>query len=211
MVIRDQLQQIESLYTNNINELGVTSRAVGWKTDQCQELRFAKLATLIEYSAGNYTLNDYGCGFGAMLTYLMRDMHHTVTAYHGYDISPEMLVAAKRELAAFPSQLFLIRSDRIETEADYSFVSGTFNVCFDATRDAWEEFIRQKLEEMHRFSRRGFAFNLLTSYVDYEEPHLYYGDPCFWFDYCKRTFSRQVSLLHDYPLWEWTMIIKKEV
>ena len=59
-------------------------------------------------------------------------------------------------------------------------------------------------------SRIGFSFNLLTSYVDWEEDHLYYGDPGVFFEYCKRKHSRFVTLLHDYPLYEWTIAVRKE-
>ena len=65
------------------------------------------------------------------------------------------------------------------------------------------------LDNLNAFSRKGFAFNLLTSYVDWKEGHLYYADPLFFFDYCKKKFSGRVALLHDYPLWEWTMLIRK--
>jgi len=39
---------------------------------------------------------------------------------------------------------------------------------------------------------------------------LYYADPCFIFDYCKRNFSRNVALLHDYELYEFTIIVRKQ-
>lgn len=211
MNINGHLKEIQKLYTQNINEMGVISKAVGWKTDECQRLRFNKLATVLAEGEKSITINDYGCGYGAMLKYFIEDRQLPVSLYNGYDISPEMLSAASRELKAYNVQLNLIESSTITTEADYSFISGTFNVRFDAPCELWERFIRDKLHEMYQCSHKGFSFNLLTSYVDFEEPHLYYGDPCYWFDYCKRTFSKQVALLHDYPLWEWTMIIKKEV
>ena len=53
------------------------------------------------------------------------------------------------------------------------------------------------------------AFNLLTNYVDYKDEDLYYADPTYYFEYCKNQFSKNVSLLHDYDLFEWTIIIKK--
>ena len=60
------------------------------------------------------------------------------------------------------------------------------------------------------WSRRGFAFNLLTSYsdVDRRRPDLYYADPLAYFDHCKRTFSRNVALLHDYGEWEFTILVR---
>jgi hypothetical protein len=30
-----------------------------------------------------------------------------------------------------------------------------------------------------------------------------------FFDHCKRNFSRQVALLHDYGLWEFTILVRK--
>ncbi|MNE88029.1 hypothetical protein D3C80_1852890 [compost metagenome] len=64
---------------------------------------------------------------------------------------------------------------------------------------------------MNACSRKGFSFNCLTSYSDleYMRDYLYYGDPCFYFDYCKRAFSGQVALLHDYGLYEFTLLVRK--
>jgi len=39
--------------------------------------------------------------------------------------------------------------------------------------------------------------------------YLYYGDPCFYFDLCKRSYSRQVALMHDYGLYEFTLLVRK--
>jgi hypothetical protein len=52
---------------------------------------------------------------------------------------------------------------------------------------------------------------MLTSYSDPDRMRsdLYYGDPCLFFDHCKRTYSKQVALLHDYGLYEFTVIVRK--
>ena len=57
-----------------------------------------------------------------------------------------------------------------------------------------------------------FAFNVLTSYADPDRmrPDLYYADPCFLFDYCQRRYSRWVAILHDYGLYEFTVVVRKE-
>ena len=38
---------------------------------------------------------------------------------------------------------------------------------------------------------------------------LYYADPCFLFDYCKRNFAKDVAILHDYSLYDFTLIVRK--
>jgi hypothetical protein len=40
---------------------------------------------------------------------------------------------------------------------------------------------------------------------------LYYADPAQVFDYCKRRFSPNVALLHDYGLYEFTILVRKQV
>ena len=40
-------------------------------------------------------------------------------------------------------------------------------------------------------------------------PDLYYADPCELFDRCKRRYSRNVALLHDYDLYEFTILVRK--
>ena len=68
------------------------------------------------------------------------------------------------------------------------------------------------LDEFNRLSRRGFSSNFLTKYSDAEKmrPDPYYADPLFLFDHCKRNFSRNVALLHDYRLYDFTLVIRKD-
>jgi len=132
-----------------------------------------------------------------------------ISKYNGYDISEEMLKSAKNRIGnSFKVELY--KNPKLNTKADYSFVSGIFNVRFEGDDDSWKQFIENTLRDLDENSTKGFAFNVLTSYVDYRQPHLYYADPLYFFDYCKRNFSKKVSLLHDYDLWEWTILVKKD-
>ncbi len=65
-----------------------------------------------------------------------------------------------------------------------------------------------RLDIFDRLSTQGFSFNLLTNYSDreYMRDDLYYAEPCRLFDHCKRRYSRQVALLHDYGLYEFTIL-----
>ena len=201
------LEKIQALYAQNIRELGIDSRAVGWNSPESQELRFAKLTAVIEDSASTVSVNDYGCGYGAHLDYLVNRRGIRVGEYFGYDLSPEMLAAADTELAWYAGRLSLLCSSDVSTLADYSFVSGTFNVRFGASDEAWSSFIARTLDDIYQHSRRGFAFNLLSTFVDWREPHLYYGDPGYWLNFCATRYSRRVALLQDYPLHEWTILV----
>jgi hypothetical protein len=95
--------------------------------------------------------------------------------------------------------------------ADYGVASGIFNVRLGRSDAEWRAYVEATLDALDRTSRLGFAFNCLTSYSDAEKmrDYLYYADPCALFDLCKRRYSRNVALLHDYGLYEFTVLVRK--
>jgi SAM-dependent methyltransferase len=200
----EAVESVRQLYSENLRTKGVGPASVGWRDEGTQLLRFQKLAHVIAPSGEALNYNDVGCGYGAMFPFL-RDCGAPLEAYFGYDVSEEMLDAARTFIA--DPRADLIKADHPTRKADYSFVSGTFNVRFASSDDEWTSYILGMLDKMAAQSRRGFAFNLLTKYVDWREPHLYYGDPYFFADHCIRKYSRRVALLHDYPLYEWTITV----
>ena len=92
----------------------------------------------------------------------------------------------------------------------YTVASGIFNVKQDAPDDDWRQYLLETVADLGRLSTRGFAFNALTTYSDPERRRadLYYADPLELFDYCKRHVSKLVSLIHDTPLYEFTLIVR---
>ena len=208
--VTEALTAVEALYTTNLAAHGVTSTSVGWPDPDSQQLRFDKLAYLLELDQPSepIAVNDWGCGYGALLHYLVARPGLRLDRYYGYDLSGPMLAAA-REATADPRAEFIHGGD-ITHEAHYSFVSGTFNVRFGASDEAWARYIERVLVQLSAQSTRGFAFNLLSSYVDWRKDGLFYADPHVFFDFCKRNVSRYVSLLHDYALYEWTIVVVKE-
>ncbi len=95
--------------------------------------------------------------------------------------------------------------------ADYGIASGIFNVRLGHSDSEWQNYLERTLDVLDRTSRRGFGFNCLTSYSDRERmrDYLYYANPGALFDLCKRRYSRNVALLHDYGLYEFTILVRK--
>ncbi len=204
------LDKIAELYAEGLNKYGPVANSVGWRDESSQKLRFQKLIQVIneEPKTSELTINDLGCGYGAMYQYLKDDYGLKIATFYGYDISEEMLNTAKTIIK--DEEAVFVNSDHITFEADYSFTSGIFNVKFDIDEELWEGYMEEVLGNMWEKSTRGIAFNALTTYVDYKEDILYYSDPFYFFDFSKKNFSKKVSLLHDYDLWEWTIIVKRE-
>ena len=194
-------------YNAKLEMFGPTPKGVDWKNLDSQLLRFEQLHQWFKDDTDG-SVADLGCGYGEFLGYLRARGHQG--AYCGVDVSPAMTEAAEARYADMPDARFLIGSVP-PTRMDFVVSSGIFNVCLDFSTKDWERHIRDTLGAMNEAGCRGIAFNCLTSYADpeYMRGDLYYGDPCYWFDFCKRNLGRKVSLLHDYELYEFTIIVKK--
>ena len=70
--------------------------------------------------------------------------------------------------------------------------AGLFNIIPKKPTDEYTGFVQGESDEDKRRS------------------DLHYADPLAWFDWCKRNASHQVALLHDYGLWEFTIVVRLE-
>ncbi len=201
------LSKIEKLYSDNLEQYGIDSRSVGWNSPESQMLRFQKLAAVIHDKTQPFTVNELGCGYGELLRFFDQEKY-AVSQFNGFDISAKMLETAKSYIN--DERANWIHAPALDRMADYSFTSGIFNVKFEEQKERWEDYIKDTLKNLYAHSAKGFAFNVLTKYVDWEEPHLYYADPLIYVDFCKRELSRYVTLLHDYKLYEWTIYVRRE-
>ncbi|MBU3698234.1 trans-aconitate 2-methyltransferase [Dechloromonas sp.] len=201
------LSTIARYYGRKLEAHGTNAQGVDWNGEESQRLRFKQLSKRLPDS-GEFSVNDLGCGYGALADYL--STHFGPFTYHGYDIAPEMIRAARQRFISMPGIRF--EESAIPTvQSDFGIASGIFNVILSNDPLAWQEHITTTLDRLAETSRQGFAFNCLTSYSDPEKmrDHLYYADPCWLFDLCKRRYSGQVALLHDYGLYEFTVLVTK--
>jgi SAM-dependent methyltransferase len=185
------------------------TRVAGWKNQDAQYIRFEQLAKIIQQDAA-FSINDLGCGMGHFSRYLYEIYPNF--EYYGYDVLPEMIDEAKQLFGeSYQTHFNVIEKAKDMHVADYSIASGIFNLRFDTNDQEWLKYITETIEVMHEKSKKGFAFNCLTAYSDSDkmEKQLYYADPLFLFDFCKKKFSKNVALLHDYNQYDFTILVRK--
>lgn len=204
---QDVLKAVADYYSSKLAEHGQSARGVDWNGEESQELRFEQLSKVIK-DADGFSIHDLGCGYGGYFEYLCKGRENI--HYNGFDLSLDMVEAARQRFAGDKRARFLVRGEP-DTVADYVVASGIFNVRLNSTDDAWFAHILRTLDVMDRTSQHGFAFNCLTSYSDQDKmrDYLYYANPGELFDHCKRNYSRNVALLHDYGLYEFTILVRK--
>ena len=204
----DLLTEVAEYYTTKLAEHGETPLGVDWNGKEGQTLRFEQLCKIID-TKNHFSINDLGCGYGALYDFLMNK--YDEPSYLGVDVSDGMIKAAEQRYKYQPRARFVLSSEPSQV-ADFGVASGIFNVRMGRSDDEWRSYLEATLDVLDRTSRVGFAFNCLTSYSDKDKmrDYLYYADPCVLFDLCKRRYSRNVALLHDYDLYEFTILLRKQ-
>jgi SAM-dependent methyltransferase len=199
---------MDAFYSSRFAEHGPTARGVDWPDEAAQEVRFEQLMRIAEHETA-FSILDYGCGYGALVPFLVR--RGVALDYVGFDLCEATLGYARTAFGHLGTR-FVADDDELEP-ADFVVASGVFNMPFGTPAGEWTASIVDTLDRFDALACKGFAFNLLTSYSDREcmRADLYYGDAPFFFDLCKRRYSANVALLHDYGRWEWTMLVRKDV
>lgn len=202
------LRSVENYYTAKVVEHGPTARGADWNSEASQHLRFEQLLRVAEGHQGPFSLNDIGCGYGALAAYL--HARGGTFHYHGLDLSPVMIRLARTQYGHLANCRFSHPPETL-VPAHYTVASGIFNVKLATDTEQWHAYMLDTIDYLASLSARGFAFNILTSYADPDRmrPDLYYADPCFLFDHCQRRYSRWVAVLHDYGLYEFTVVVRK--
>ena len=197
---------VRQYYTATVTEYGPTHLGVDWDSAASQELRFKQLLRACGASDG-FSLNDYGCGYGALAEYLHQ--HVRSFSYHGYDATQAMVEAARGLFAGdaycdFTDDTFAL------SKADYTVASGVFSVKFDLAVEQWKTYVLQSIDVLAAMSARAFAFNLMRppAEASTQRPYLYYTDPQPFVAYCSQRFKGRVVVLEDYPLDEFTIGVR---
>jgi SAM-dependent methyltransferase len=201
------LDHVKTYFDKRIQEHGASPRGSDWNSETSQNTRFDQLLKVVETQS--FSLLDYGCGYGALADYL--DAKGFDVNYYGYDILESAIETARQAHMDQPGPIFFTDKSQLPI-CDYTVASGIFNFRGEQSFENWTEYVLGVLSEFNQLSLHGFSSNFLTKYSDADKmrPDLYYADPMFLFDYCKRSFSKNVALLHDYRLYDFTLLVRKD-
>ena len=201
------LEIVKNYFEKSVEAHGPTPQGVDWNSEFSQEIRFEQLLKICD-PTNPFSIVDYGCGYGAMADYLTKKGFKA--NYFGFDIVDKMLITA-RETHAGKSKRTFIEDRNLLPVCDYVVASGIFNYRANISFEDWTTYIISTFHQFNELSQKGFSSNFLTKYsdTDHMRADLYYADPCYLFDYCKRNFSKNVALLHDYTIYDFTILVRK--
>ena len=178
-----------------------------------QQKRFKLLS---KYIKSNYDVFDLGSGLGDFYQYLRGNSKFS-GHYTGMDLVKEFIQRsevkfAENSLTTFINANFLEFVDL--PIFDYAIICGTFNNYIPGI-DSYE-YLYKTLSRLYSHVRKGISFNLLSTFVSYEDENLCYFNPLDVFKYCKKELTPFVSIKHDYILsdegypYEFTIYLHRE-
>lgn len=206
---RSMLEPVLASFEKRVAQFGADPRSAFWKDEEWQKRRYDILSRLFDEPdrLGGISITDFGCGYGAFFDYLADRPVMKNSRYTGIDMSAAMIEEANARIrdsrATFQSHL-------IATEtADYTVVSGTYNMNLGANRDEWADYVKASLEQLWSKTTKAMGFNMLRFDAPDQYPGLYYADGMEFVKFCNETLSPDVTYTDDRPLPDWTIIIRR--
>lgn len=190
------------LYNKRFEQHGRDIKTVGWGSEQSQRLRFEVLFRGL--NPKGKTILDVGCGLGDLIPFLESQTDGDFN-YIGIDIAEKLvddarLIYGQAGRVFHAGDIFSITIPPI----DIAVLSGALSFKLPSIN----EYAFATMKRMFELSREAACLNFLTKYVDFELEKNQHYQPESIFSNAKK-ISKQVNLLHDYPLYEFTVQLIK--
>ena len=169
-------RRLTRAYKDRLALLGAVPMGVFWRNQSTQVARFDVLLSIVRKISpvAHPAVADIGCGYGALFKFIQNTPRYQMMRYRGYDINAAMISACTNQFAS-QKKLFAVGKYPSGT-VDFCLFSGTFNLCYTANLDLWEDYIFANLQDCWQRSRYGLVLNLLCAPKSHIQSHIFYAD-----------------------------------
>jgi hypothetical protein len=191
----DDLQSVIRRYQHRIAEHGPTFASLNSGSEQKQAIRHSVHASALRGTKPSVL--EIGSGLADFCKYLKG--HQRNCSYHGYDIVPEYVAECLR---VYPDASFAVRNifvDGIEGVYDTVIMSQVLNNRYEKSDNM--QVMQRALELAFSHTRVSVSVDMLSTYVDFRNPELFYYSPEDIFRMAKAIAPR-VLIRHDYRAFE---------
>lgn len=208
--VPSMLRPVAAAYRRRYAQYGAVPKGVYWSDSENARRRFVVLCRVFDpadIALGGASINDLGCGYGALYDFLKNHPVMRGGQYHGYDITRSLLEACEDRIKD-PRAHFHYAMGATET-ADYSIVSGTFNMSIRVNEDRWLSYVLASLQSLWQRTNKAMAFNMLDNVEKSGPDDLYYADPAVFEDFCRSRLSDNVEVITGYGLPDFTIFVRR--
>lgn len=158
-------QALRRVYDRQFKVYGGVPEGSFWYDKKRQVLRFEVIFDQLNHILPKtYSIADIGCGYGAMLDYILQARSVGVDRYTGYDISKRLVESCRKRFFEFGAEFNV--GDSPVGLVDFSVMSGTYNKTVTKSVRRWEEYVLGCLSKIWAKTESAMIFNLQSSSLE---------------------------------------------
>jgi SAM-dependent methyltransferase len=188
------IDKLAEHYGALVRQHGDSVRSCQYGSEESQLFRFNQLLKIADLEGA--AILDIGCGRGDLYRHI-KEAGFQIT-YTGIDLVEEVLHIARQKYGNARFFKHDIIAEPLEESFDYVFLNGVFNNNFYNSQAELDDYMRSLLVAGFKHCRKGMAFNLISSYVNFADEEMAYHDPVELLRFCIEKLGRKVSLFHHY-------------
>jgi SAM-dependent methyltransferase len=207
MSFGEEYRGIVSHYEACLERFGDTHRGVDWPDETGAATRYQVMFDVIREKDTPVSLLDFGCGASHFYEWMLRgDVKHV--SYSGLDLSKRFVDLSRQK---FP-ELTVYHADVLVEPAavpdfDYIVMNGVFTEKCQLSQESMVSYFERLVPTVFAKARRGIAFNLMSTHVDWEREDLFHLSHDALADFLIRNVSRHYAIRADYKLYEYTTYV----
>jgi SAM-dependent methyltransferase len=207
----ERYNDIYKHYEKQLFKHGANHMGMDWPNANDLNKRFTVMTGLFNnYKLKRPRILDLGCGVGLYIDYLKKNNLFDKLSFSGTDISSKMIETAKK---IHPNEnLFvqdIIKKPLPENMYDFILMNGVLTEKVSLSKIEMVEFAKNIILSAFNSSSKGIAFNVMSSYVDWERDDLFHWDLNEVVSYLYNKCSRHIKINMDYGLYEYTFYVYK--
>ena len=193
---------VKDFFNKLVEKHGYSPKSLAYSGEKSQKIKF-NIVTEVGIE-DNCSVLDVGCGFGDYFNYLKQKGVKNVK-YCGIDISNKIVDFAKEK----NSLVNVIQGNVLDLSDDekYDYVISLGFNCVK-TGSNWET-LTQVLDKMWKLSKKGIAYNAISTFSEISPRGIYFVSPVKVIDYIMNNLTYNVVLRHDYMQHDFTIYAYK--
>ena len=199
-MVKDEI--VKDFFNKLVEKHGYSPKSLAYGSEKSQKIKF-NIVTEVGIE-DNCSVLDVGCGFGDYFNYLKQKGVKNVK-YCGIDISNKIVDFAKEK----NSLANVIQGNVLDLSDDekYDYVISLGFNCVK-TGSNWET-LTQVLDKMWKLSKKGIAYNAVSTFSEDSPRKIYFVSPAKVIDYIMNNLTYKVVFRHDYMPHDFTIFAYK--
>ena len=193
---------VKDFFNKLVEKHGYSPKSLAYSGEKSQKIKF-NIVTEVGIE-DNCSVLDVGCGFGDYFNYLKQRGIKNIK-YCGIDISNKIVDFAKEK----NSLVNVIQGNVLDLSDDEKYdyvISLGFNCVKTGTN--WET-LTQVLDKMWKLSKKGIAYNAVSTFAEDSPRKIYFVSPAKVIDYIMNNLTYKVVFRHDYMPHDFTIFAYK--